>query len=71
MSLGHTGGDGADAHLGHQLDADPGVDVGILQVVDQLGQIFDGIDVVVRRRGKPVSYTNLSLTMNRKGEIYE
>ena len=51
MSLGHTGGDGADTHLGHQLDADAGVDVGVLQVVDQLGEIFDGIDVVVRRRG--------------------
>ena len=51
MSLGHAGGDGADAHLGHQLNADPGVDVGILQIVDELGEILDGIDVVVRRRG--------------------
>ena len=51
MRLGHAGGDGADAHLGHQLDADPGVDVGVLQIVDELSQILDGIDVVVRRRG--------------------
>ena len=51
MRLSHAGGDGSDAHLGHQLDADPGVDVGILQIVDELGEILDGIDVMVRRRG--------------------
>ena len=51
MGLGHTGSDGTDTHLGHQLDADAGVDVGVLEIVDQLGQILDGIDVVVRRRG--------------------
>src|SRR5439155_9577922 len=36
--------------LRHQLHADAGVPVGVLQVVDQLLQILDGIDVVVRRR---------------------
>ena len=50
MRLGDAGGDGADADLGHQLDADAGMVVGVLQVVDQLGQVLDGVDVVVRRR---------------------
>ena len=35
---------------GHQLHVDAGVLVGVLEVVDQLGQVLDGVDVVVRRR---------------------
>ncbi len=50
MRLGDAGGDGADADLGHQLDADARVVVAVLQIVDQLRQILDGINVVVRRR---------------------
>ena len=50
MGLGHAGGDGADAGGGDQLHADPGVRVDLLQVVDELGQILDRVDVVVRRR---------------------
>src|SRR3712207_8723647 len=36
-SRGHR----ADADFRHQLDADAGVLVGVLQVVDQLGQVLD------------------------------
>ncbi len=36
--------------LGHQLDADPRLRIAVLQVVDQLGEVFDRVDVVVRRR---------------------
>ena len=50
MTLGHAGGHRADAHLGNQLHRDLDAGVGALQVVDQLGQVFDGVDVVVRRR---------------------
>ena len=50
VRLGHPGRDGADPHLGDQLDVYPGLRVGVLEVVDQLGQVFDGVDVVVRRR---------------------
>ena len=50
MGLGHAGRDRADADFGHQLHADARVMVGVLQIVDQLRQIFDGINVVVRRR---------------------
>jgi hypothetical protein len=35
-----------------QLDADAGMRRHVLQVVDQLGQILDRVDVVVRRRAK-------------------
>ena len=49
-ALATPGGDRPDAHLGHELDGDPGVRVGVLEVVDQLGQVLDGVDVVVRGR---------------------
>ncbi len=51
MALGHTGRDGADAELGDELDVDARLRVGHLRIVDQLLQILDGVDVVVRRRG--------------------
>jgi hypothetical protein len=50
LGLGHTGGDRPDARLGHQLHRHPGVRIDLFQVVDQLGQILDRIDVVMRRR---------------------
>ena len=50
MGLGHAGGDGAHAHFRHQFDADARVVVGVFQIVNQLRQIFDGINVVMRRR---------------------
>ena len=54
VGLGHARGDRPHADLGHQLDVDPGLVVGVLQVMDELGQILDGVDVVVgRRRDQP------------------
>ena len=50
VRLGHAGGHGADPRLRDQLDADARFGIGVLQVVDQLGQVLDRIDVVVRRR---------------------
>ncbi|MNS80710.1 hypothetical protein D3C72_1144010 [compost metagenome] len=49
LGLGHTRGDGADAGGRDQFHRDLGVGVDRLQVVDQLGQVLDRIDVVVRR----------------------
>src|SRR6185295_14399949 len=46
----HTRGDRADADLGHQLDADARLLVRVLEIVDELGQVLDRVDVVVRRR---------------------
>ena len=49
--LGHAAGDGAHAAGGNQLDGDARLFVGALQVIDQFGQVLNGVDVVVRRRG--------------------
>ncbi len=48
--LGDAGGDRADADFGDQLDRDLAVRIDVLQVVDELRQILDRIDVVMRRR---------------------
>ncbi len=48
-ALGNAGGNGADTGLADELDVDVGVAVGALQVVDELGQVLDGVDVVVGR----------------------
>ena len=49
-TLGHTGGDGADAGLADQLDRHARTGVGVLKVKDQLCQVFDRVNIVVRRR---------------------
>mmetsp|Transcript_4366 Transcript_4366/g.6154 ORF Transcript_4366/g.6154 Transcript_4366/m.6154 type:complete len:1101 (-) Transcript_4366:1586-4888(-) len=51
LGLGHARRDHAHAHLGHQLHRDLARGLRVLQVVDQLRQVLDGVDVVVRRRG--------------------
>ncbi len=48
--LGNAGGNRADADFGDQLHRHLTVRIDVLQVVDQLRQILDRIDVVVRRR---------------------
>ena len=50
VRLGDARGDRAHALLGDQLDADARLGVHVLQVVNELGQILDGVDVVVGRR---------------------
>ncbi len=50
VRLRDAGGDGADTHFGDQLDADPRVGIDVLQIEDELRQVLDRIDVVVRRR---------------------
>ena len=48
--FGHACGDSPDAGFRHQLHRDPGIFIGIFQIIDELRQILDGIDVMVRRR---------------------
>ena len=48
IRLGDTSGDGADTALRNQLDADPRARIHRLQIVDELGQILDRVDVVMR-----------------------
>ena len=50
VSFGDAGGDGADADFGDQLDGDARLRVHVLEVVDELREIFDGVNVVMRRR---------------------
>ena len=50
LGLRDARGDGADADLGDQLDADARAVVGVLQIVDELREVLDGINVVMRRR---------------------
>ena len=50
MALGNAGRDGTDAEFGDELDVDAGLRIRHLRIVDQLLQILDGIDVMVRRR---------------------
>jgi len=49
LSFGHTGSNRSNAYLGNQLDRDPRLRIGILQVKYQLRQILDGIDIMMRR----------------------
>ncbi len=50
VRLGDTRRDGADPDLGDELHVHACPRVGVLQVVDQLGEVLDRVDVVVRRR---------------------
>ncbi len=49
--LGATGGDGADTGLCDELDGDARARVDLLEVVDELGEVLDRVNVVVRWRG--------------------
>ena len=54
LGLADPGGHRADADLGHQLHVDARPRVGVLEVVDELLEVLDGVDVVVgRRRDQP------------------
>ena len=50
MRLGDAGRDRSDTDFRNQLHADARAWIRVLQVVDQLRQILDRIDIVVRRR---------------------
>jgi hypothetical protein len=50
VGLGHAGRHRPDAHLGDELDRDARLRVRAAQVVDELLEVLDRVDVVVRRR---------------------
>ena len=50
LALGNACSHRAHADFRNQLDADAGFGGHVFQVVDQLRQVFDGINIVVRRR---------------------
>ena len=49
LSFGNASSHDTDADLRNQLDRDPGLGVGTLEVVNELSQVLDGVDVVMRR----------------------
>ena len=49
LAFGHARGNGADPHLRNQLDIDAGLAVGVFEIVDKFGQVFNRVDVVVGR----------------------
>ena len=50
VRLGDAGRDRAHANFRDELDGDARLRVHVLQVVDELGQVFNRVDVVMRRR---------------------
>ena len=65
LALGHTGSDGAHANLAYQLDADAGMGRHVFQIMNQLRQVFDGINVVVRGgRDQPHTRHTVAQTAN-------
>ena len=50
LGFGDTRRHRAHAHFRHQLHRNGSAVVGVLQVMDELGNVLDGVDVVVRRR---------------------
>ena len=49
--LGNTSCDRSHTSFGYQFYRDPGVGVGVFQIIDQLRQILDGVNIVMRWRG--------------------
>ena len=49
--FGDASGHCADADFGNQFHADRRPGVGVFQIVDQLGQIFNRVNVMMGRRG--------------------
>lgn len=49
LGLGHTCGDDTDSGLRDKLDRDSRARAGALEIVDELLQILDRVDIVVRR----------------------
>ena len=45
----HTRGDRSHAHFSHQFDRDSRLRIYVLEVVDQLREVFDRVDIVMRR----------------------
>src|SRR5438270_6465175 len=50
VCLGHSRCDGSHADFRDKFYRDAGLRINILEVIDQLREIFDGIDIVMRRR---------------------
>ena len=45
----HSSRNGADPNFRHQFDADWGLGMHLVQIMNQLSQVFNGINIVMRR----------------------
>jgi hypothetical protein len=61
IGFGDPGGDGSDSATGDELDSDGSAWVGTLEIPDELSEIFNGIDVMVRR-GRNQLHPGLGMT---------
>ena len=50
VGLGHPRGNGSHTRLSHQFHRYLRAWIGLLQVIDELGEILDAVNIVVRRR---------------------
>ena len=66
VGLGDTARNGTDAYLGDELDGDLGLWVHLVEVEDQLTQILDGVDIVMRRWG---DQGHTWLTVSHSGDV--
>ena len=66
-AFGHTGSDCAHANFGDELDAHACGAVGVFQIVDQLFEIFDRINIVVRWR---TDQTNTRSRVTNAGNVF-
>jgi hypothetical protein len=70
LGLGYTRGDDADTDLRHKLDRNSGSRARALKIVDQLLEILDGVNVVVRgRRDKTDTRGGVTGASNRLGHL--
>jgi hypothetical protein len=70
LGLGDTRGHNTDTNLRDKLDRDSRSRAGALQIVDQLLQILDGVNVVVRRRrNKTNTRSRVTSASNRLGDL--
>mmetsp|Transcript_51253 Transcript_51253/g.111214 ORF Transcript_51253/g.111214 Transcript_51253/m.111214 type:complete len:319 (+) Transcript_51253:2624-3580(+) len=68
LALGHTSGDHSDADLADEFHANVCGRVSVLEVEDQLRQVLDGVDVVVRRRRNK---SNARRGATRLGDVFK
>lgn len=61
LRLRHSRSDDSDSDFGNELDGDSSAGIGTLEVVDELLEILDGVNIVVRGRGDE-SYSGSGVT---------
>src|SRR5450759_5118265 len=70
MRLADACGDRSHTDLRHELDVHARRRIGVLEVVDQLRQVFDGVDVVVRwRRDEPDPWSGVPSAGNPRIDL--